>query len=383
MTGISLSPESDHFKGPSFKKTIVLCAGLILLLGAGLLLVALSLNTNFRWWVFAACFIGQICAGFALLFWFRWYARGYAAQLEKAQVGIRRAQNKSNYFEGILQNSTDIIFTVDIEGYILKFNKGAELHLGYTQSEIVGVPFKTLFVNEADERKILDMVLLTGKSANAEISLKTVVGEVILVNISVAEMKSESGQIVGLVVTAKDITEKKKLELELIKTNKLLGLLAITDSLTGLYNARHFYDQLKKEFVRLRRNLDRKFSLVLMDIDHFKEFNDTEGHQMGDQVLKGLGEVINVCIRKDIDMGFRYGGDEFTILLPDTDKQSAQVVARRIQKQFGAFRFGRTSLSVGIAEARADEDEKILVNKADEAMYQSKHEGRARITVHD
>jgi diguanylate cyclase (GGDEF)-like protein len=173
----------------------------------------------------------------------------------------------------------------------------------------------------------------------------------------------------------------KKLEQELRKKNELLGKLAITDTLTDLFNVRHFYEEIKREIRRLRRNTDRKLSLLMIDIDHFKDLNDTEGHQVGDQVLKALAQVINVCIRKDVDSAYRYGGDEFVVLLPDTDKQQSRNVADRIQKQFGAFKFGITSLSIGITEARPDEDDKKLVKRADEAMYQSKRFGRNRITL--
>ena len=168
-----------------------------------------------------------------------------------------------------------------------------------------------------------------------------------------------------------------------MKKNELLSKLAITDSLTELYNVRYFYEQLIKEINRIKRTPDRKLSLMLMDIDHFKELNDTEGHQMGDSVLKALGQVIKACIRKDIDSGYRYGGDEFAVILPDTDKLHARVVADRIQKQFGAFKFGRVSLSIGIAEAKAGETEKVLVKRVDECMYRSKREGGALIIIED
>ncbi|MBD3346276.1 MAG: diguanylate cyclase [Chitinivibrionales bacterium] len=315
-----------------------------------------------------------------MLEWFTGFLLEYARRIEKAGVTTRRYQNIAKYFESILQDSTDIIFTIDSEGLILKFNKGSQIHFGYTQEEIVGKPFSQLFVNEAGERKIMDSVLRSGKSVNEEIPMKTRDGEIIHLNLSISEMKDESGRIIGMVVTAKDITEKKKLELELVKKNELLEKLAVTDSLTELFNTRHFYGQIKKELARFRRNPDRSLSLMLMDIDHFKDFNDTEGHQMGDQVLKSLAQVINVCIRKDIDTGYRYGGDEFVVLLPDTDKHQAQVVAKRISKQFGSFQFGKTSLSIGIAQAAPEEDEVSLLKRADEAMYRSKKGGRSRIS---
>ncbi|MFP4416566.1 MAG: diguanylate cyclase domain-containing protein [Chitinispirillaceae bacterium] len=299
-------------------------------------------------------------------------------KMEKQALLCRRARKRVDYLESILHDSTDIIFTLDVDGFILKFNKGAELHFGYTQTEIVGKPFEQLFVNHCDERKILDEVLLQGKSVNAEIPMKTHEGEIILLNLSMSEMKNESNEIIGLVVTAKDITEKKKLEMELRKKNELLSKLAITDSLTELYNLRRFYEQINHELHRLYRYPDRRLSLILMDIDNFKELNDTEGHQAGDQVLKTLAQIIRLCLRKDVDSGYRYGGDEFIIILPDTDKSQASIAAQRIQRKFDEY--GKTTLSIGIAEAKPGEDEKSLIKRADRAMYMSKRNGRKQIT---
>jgi diguanylate cyclase (GGDEF)-like protein/PAS domain S-box-containing protein len=321
------------------------------------------------------------CVPVIPLLWYPMHIEINEKNIEKSSMMGSRSRKRIDYLESIIQDSSDIIFTIDTDGYILKFNKGSEVYFGYTQADIVGKPLLQLFANDADERKILNIVLLAGKSTNEEVPMKTREGAIILLNLSMSEMKNDSGEIIGLVVTAKDITEKKKLELELRRKNDLLSKLAITDSLTSLYNLRHFYDQISRELRRLHRNPDRKLSLIMIDIDHFKELNDSEGHQVGDQVLKSLSQVIKVCIRKDIDSGYRYGGDEFVIILPDTDKSNSKVVAERIQKQFGSFKFGMTSLSIGIAEAVQDDDEKILVKRADEAMYESKHNGRARITL--
>jgi len=378
--GTFLSPQRDDFAGLPVVKATLIAAASFAVIGAAPCIACRLLHS----WLATAGAVALMAGGvFALFFWFRRYVAGYAQKIDKIMLTIRRIQSKSNYQESILQDSTDIIFTTDIDGYILKFNKGAEMHFGYTQEDIVGTPLKNLFVNEADERKILGVVLLSGKSTNEEIPMKTKQGEIILLNLSISEMKNDYSQIIGLVVTAKDITEKKKLEMELVKKNELLGKLAITDSLTELYNVRFFYEQILKELNRLKRAPQRKLSLMLMDIDHFKELNDTEGHQVGDAVLKALGQVIKACIRKDVDSGYRYGGDEFAVVLPDTDKIQAKVAADRIQKQFGAFKFGRISLSIGIAEARIGETEKTLVKRVDECLYKSKRDGRARITIEE
>ena len=102
---------------------------------------------------------------------------------------------------------------------------------------------------------------------------------------------------------------------------------------------------------------------------------------MGDQVLRSLGEVVKACIRRDVDSAYRYGGDEFVVLLPDTDREQARFAALRIQKQFSTFRFGRVGISIGITEAQPDEDENTLLRRADDAMYESKNSGRGSITT--
>ncbi len=299
-----------------------------------------------------------------------------AAAIKKNGLLFRRFQNTAKYFESILQDTTDIIISLDKDNFIFKFNNGAQSHFGYSQEEILGVPFESLFINPEDREKIHRPIKSGSKSTSAEVPMKTKSGQKIIVNMCISKMKDG-----GYVVTAQDITEKKKLEEELKSKNEQLNKLAITDNLTGLFNSRHFYKAIKGELSRLKRYPGRKLAIIYMDVDRFKEFNDTEGHQMGDHVLRSLGKVIEVCIRKDVDAGFRYGGDEFVIILPDTDMHQAKVAAQRIQKQFGAFKFGQTSLSIGIADALPDDDEKTLVRRADFAMYKSKKEGKASITL--
>jgi diguanylate cyclase (GGDEF)-like protein/PAS domain S-box-containing protein len=298
--------------------------------------------------------------------------------ISKNRVLFRRFQNTTKYFESILQDTSDMIISLDKDYYIFKFNSGAESHFGYSQEEILGKPFEKLFLNPEDKEKMHLPVKSGVKSASAEISMRTKTGQKIVVSMCMSKMRDG-----GFVVTAQDITEKKYLEEQLQQKSDQLNRLAITDDLTGLYNSRHFYHVIKSELSRLKRHAGRKLAVIYMDVDRFKEYNDTEGHQMGDNVLRSLGEVINVCIRKDVDSGFRYGGDEFVIVLPDTSVEQAKYAAERIQKQFGAFKFGETSLSVGIAEASDDDDEKSLVHKADFAMYASKKGGKNRITISD
>jgi diguanylate cyclase (GGDEF)-like protein/PAS domain S-box-containing protein len=372
-----LTGQHSDYTGLSITQRIF-CACLLSLSGISvIILLYLSKNPI----TIAVSVVYTIALSVIFTHWLQKTLLAYSETIEKGKLLSRRFQNIAKYFESILQDSSDIIFSVDTDGFVMKFNNGSQTRFGYSQEEIVGKPLSHLFVNSKDEHKILDTVLLSGKSVNEEIPMKTKEGNVILLNLSMSEMKNDKCQIIGLVVTAKDITEKKKLEMELVKKNEMLSKLAITDSLTGLYNSRHFHEQIKKEMSRLKRSPDRKLSIIMIDIDHFKALNDTLGHQMGDQVLRSLGQVIRMCLRNDVDLPFRYGGDEFIILLPDTDKNQACIAADRILKQFASIAIGGTSLSIGIAEAQTSETEEVLVRRADQALYQSKKEGRARISL--
>ena len=167
---------------------------------------------------------------------------------------------------------------------------------------------------------------------------------------------------------------------------KKLEMLAITDGLTGLYNQRHFYQQLNNEIERHSR-YKADLSLLLMDIDHFKIFNDTWGHLEGDKVLMELGLMIKSCLR-NMDSAYRYGGEEFTVILPETNLKSACIVGERIRQSFASKRFfpveGKevySTISIGAAQFTEGETIMSLIKRADMAMFKSKQEGRNRVSI--
>ncbi len=149
---------------------------------------------------------------------------------------------------------------------------------------------------------------------------------------------------------------------------KELSRLSITDSLTGLFNQRHFYNRLKEEFNRAQRQ-NHDLSLILLDLDHFKAYNDTYGHLAGDEVLRNLGRIINKSIREGVDSGYRYGGDEFAIILIDASLGVAKVIGKRIQQ---ALQKGNFTASVGYATFTDGMSETELVSEADKNLYKAK-----------
>jgi diguanylate cyclase len=165
--------------------------------------------------------------------------------------------------------------------------------------------------------------------------------------------------------------------------------LAITDGLTGVYNRRYFQRQLEAEFRRAPR-FGYSVALMLLDIDHFKRFNDTHGHLLGDQVLRSFGQILRESTR-ETDVVARYGGEEFAVILPETTCEQALEVAKRIRKNLARHPFwgrGQTPVqvtaSIGIAARLASEIKpEELIDLADAALYEAKHGGRDRVCAAD
>ncbi|MFH1058002.1 MAG: diguanylate cyclase [Pseudomonadota bacterium] len=156
---------------------------------------------------------------------------------------------------------------------------------------------------------------------------------------------------------------------------------ANVDALTGLFNANYFRERLASE-LSLAQEMGHNLSLVLLDIDDFKLYNDTFGHPEGDRVLAALGDVIRTALR-EADLGCRYGGEEFTIILPGASGEQAVPVAERVRILFGATAFEprpeasvRVSVCAGVAQAQARETVESLMKRADKALYQAKAEGK-------
>jgi two-component system cell cycle response regulator len=160
-----------------------------------------------------------------------------------------------------------------------------------------------------------------------------------------------------------------------------LSRLSITDSLTGLFNQRHFYGRLKDEIKRSeRQKQNQQLSLILLDLDNFKNFNDTHGHLAGDDLLQKVGIIINACIREGVDSGYRYGGDEFAIILIDADKDIGRAIGKRIEnaieKECGI------SASMGYANFEVGMTPEDFVGKADEYLFKFKGEKKRRELRH-
>ncbi|MFW6297441.1 MAG: diguanylate cyclase [Desulfosalsimonas sp.] len=183
----------------------------------------------------------------------------------------------------------------------------------------------------------------------------------------------------------KRLLRERRMESERIQMLDALKKLSITDHLTKLYNSRHFYYQLEMEINRHTR-YKGTLSLLLLDIDHFKGYNDKYGHPEGDRILSELGTLISESIRQ-MDTAYRYGGEEFTVILPETNPKDAVTVSERImvamkdKNPAPKENSAPITLSIGVTRYNPGETLTEFVRRADRAMYMSKEKGRNRISL--
>jgi diguanylate cyclase (GGDEF)-like protein len=199
-----------------------------------------------------------------------------------------------------------------------------------------------------------------------------------------APIMDEDGRVVRAVETLVDLTDKRALEDELRR-------LSVTDDLTGLYNQRFFYATLGRE-VEAARRYGAPLALLLLDLDHFKVYNDSYGHLEGDRVLRRFADSLQSAVRAT-DLACRYGGEEFVVLLPHTDLEEALVVAERIRHGVEDLEFypvvpgqgqrkAGITVSVGASLFAPKGDMNELVRQADVAMYRAKEAGRNRVALY-
>ena len=272
------------------------------------------------------------------------------------------------YFEAIVASSGDLICTTDIRGRIIYFSPGAEAMLGSSAAQLIGRPAHELYLEgraTAENLMRLLRVSPNGRVQNQELQLKASGGRTLHVSMSASFLKDARGRVIGTLGVGKDITERVLLEQRLRELSR-------TDDLTGLYNHRHFHDRLREEAGRALRQ-KRRLSMILFDLDGFKQVNDRLGHQEGDRLLRAFAQSLCNSIRTGVDCAFRYGGDEFVALLPETGQRAAARVARRVAAAAKKLVVKNgVSASWGTAELTRSGDVAALVRKADADMFKMK-----------
>jgi diguanylate cyclase (GGDEF)-like protein/PAS domain S-box-containing protein len=324
--------------------------------------------------------VGALCA---LAIWLHLKAGDFLVDLQIHLLKQKRLEAKAWYFESVITNSGNIIFTTDVEHRILKFNRGSERAFGISQTDVLGKEVHALFASPVEISALLARVDEHGSAEAPELLIKQAdSGEEIWISLSVTRMLNRDKEVIGEVFNCSNISKRKQLESQLHEKNEQLLRLVITDSLTGLYNVRHLNAELSRLIRAQKRFPNRPMSIALIDVDKFKVYNDTKGHQAGDHLLVLLGNIFTSEIRAEMDSAYRYGGDEFVLLLPDTKMDGAKVICERILAAFRKLRAEPTSLSIGIAQHLPGDETKDtphavkdFIQRADEAMYAVKCQG--------
>jgi len=299
----------------------------------------------------------------------------------------RRVQESEARYRLLAENGTDMVFELDL-GLVRRYvSPACREILGYEPDELLGVTPKDQIHPEDEERVARTFQgLLNGSSSQDSIvnRIRHRDGRWVWVEATLRTLRSAtSGLPSGIIGSLRDISARKAVELELEEANRRLEALAGLDGLTGLANRRTFDEVLEREYRRARRDR-RTLSVIMIDVDHFKAFNDHYGHPEGDHCLRLVSEAIRTSIRRPGDMATRYGGEEFAVILPNTSESAAADIADQIREavlQLALPHEGapgrRLTVSCGVAAAdNFDGEPAVLIKHADRSLYRAKEDGR-------
>lgn len=296
---------------------------------------------------------------------------------------------KSERFLNMIFNSIrDPFCIIDDEFRVIRANEAYATRKGKTVDELIGRKCHEVLENSTTvcEGCVVDKSFNSSDPCVKEKNIVSADGSTTWAEIYTYPILEEDGTVSHVIEYTRDITERKKSEVEKHQLIVTLEHLSRTDGLTGLMNRRALTEILTYEVDRARRYA-APLSLILCDIDGFKEINDTYGHDVGDRVLQTISATLKMLLRK-IDAAGRYGGDEFMLVLPETARKGAENLADKLLVAMQNTELNlpdgkplRLSMSIGIAEPLEDEEGiDSLIKRADDAMYASKLHGRNRIT---
>lgn len=274
---------------------------------------------------------------------------------------------------------------IELSGYSSYTAPGAEEALEFLKTNPVDVIISDIMMKGMNGLQLIEIVkaeyevgiiIMTGFVS--EYTYEEVIGK------GADDFIYKPARLEELVLRLQKVIRQCELEQERNRLIRDLKRLAIVDELTQLYNSRHFYELLSSEVYRFNR-YQRPLSLLMMDIDHFKLYNDTYGHLEGDRILSDIGAMIKKSLRA-MDTAYRYGGEEFMVILPETEAKEAVTVAERIHCEIGnikneVLRSGAVTMSSGITEYAYGETIYNFIRRVDKAMYLSKEKGRDMISI--
>lgn len=309
-------------------------------------------------------------------------------QLQERQRMAAALLAKEADFRLLAEQSSDMVTRIGWDERILYASPSCARVVGWDPGQLIGTP-ALAGVDAGDLTRVQQTVaaLRGGKAEEARIIYRTrhrTKGEIWIESALRVTRAPETGAIDGVVAISRDMTEHKDLQ-------DRLAALATSDGLTGLGNRRLFDERLQDEWARAKRD-GSTLSLLIIDLDHFKKFNDQYGHQAGDKCLRAFARVLAEQARRPADLAARYGGEEFALLLPNTDTEGCERVGEKIREALQALGMPhmlnppsrRVTASLGGATRRPAEGAAecaSLVEAADRALYAAKDEGRDRVVM--
>jgi len=291
-------------------------------------------------------------------------------------------------YQSLLTNIREGVYFTDLERRITYWNPGAERISGFSAQEVIGRRCADNILIHVDDRgrslcRGLCPLAATMKDARpreARVFLHHKQGHRVPVDVRVTPLRDSAGKVVGGAEFFSDASNQETMTQRIQELEQL----ALLDSLTQLPNRNHIEPELVSRFHEMERlNLD--FGLIFMDLDHFKQVNDTHGHDVGDQVLLTVAETLKASVRP-FDLVGRWGGEEFVCIVRNADAQTLATVADRLLAAIGSssVQAGDTTIpisaSMGATLAYKSDTIDTLVKRADHLMYVSKHNGRNRVT---
>jgi len=300
----------------------------------------------------------------------------------------RFLEKHPDFYKTLLDDLYDAVYFVDPERHILYWNRAAEALTGYASAEVVGKRCSDDLLCHVDEsgRTLcrsecpVSRSMKLGIPSKADAYLRCRDGHRLAVSVRVVPILDENGTALGAVEVFSDIALRKRLE----RRNVELSRLAYLDPLTRLVN-RRFLDSRILQSLNELSTFGRSFGVVLADLDTFKEVNDSFGHKCGDMVLELVAGTLSSSVRAGDTLG-RWGGDEFLAILCDVDEAGTLHLAQRCRSlvRSSFVMVGGTALyptvSVGATVITRSDTEESLFRRVDQALYQSKNEGRNRTT---
>ena len=285
---------------------------------------------------------------------------------------LRRAEGK---YRSLFELSGEGMLLLDAATqHIADINESLCELCGAPMEALIGTPLRDLFEGPEGERmtQVLGIAKERGKCVISDLTMHDASGRELAVDVSITHIANGNESLIFL--GFRDITEKREVE-------QRLAEVAQKDELTGLFNRRSFTHRIEGALNRARER-EESLALILIDLDNFKACNDTYGHQVGDQLLMHVGEVMSQGSRKNsLDKGFRCGGDEFAMILQDVTQEQAVHVAERLQQLFAEGETYGTTMSIGISAFAGDTSSEMLIQRADRALYRAKAKGKNEIQV--